>query len=43
MEVHCQLGPAFLEAVYQEAMAIELTDRATSFMREAELPVFYKG
>jgi GxxExxY protein len=43
MEVHRQLGPGFLEAVYQEAMAIELEDRAVSFVREAELPVFYKG
>ncbi len=43
MEVHRQLGQGFLEAVYQEAMAIELADRAISFVREAELPVFYKG
>jgi GxxExxY protein len=43
MEVHRQLGPGFLEAVYQEALAIELTERAVLFQREVELPVYYKG
>lgn len=43
MEVHRQLGPGFLEAVYQEALAIELADRVVSFKPQRELPVFYKG
>jgi GxxExxY protein len=43
MEVHRQLGPGFLEAVYQEAMAVELTERGISYMRELDLPVHYKG
>jgi GxxExxY protein len=43
MEVHRQLGCGFLEAVYQEALAIELTLRGIPFTAQANLPVAYKG
>ncbi|MBI1999940.1 MAG: GxxExxY protein [candidate division NC10 bacterium] len=43
MEVHRVLGAGFLEAVYQEAFAKELSRREIPFRAEAELPVFYKG
>jgi GxxExxY protein len=42
MEVHRQLGCGFLEAVYQKAMALELSARGVPFRSEVELPVFYK-
>ena len=43
MEVHCQLGCGFLEAVYQEALALELKNRGVPFSRELAFPVLYKG
>ena len=43
MEVHRQLGCGFLEAVYQEALALELKDREIPFKRELLFPVSYKG
>jgi GxxExxY protein len=43
MEVHRVLGPGFLEAVYQSALAHELKLRAFSFQEQVHLPVCYKG
>ncbi|HTY21759.1 MAG TPA: GxxExxY protein, partial [Desulfomonilaceae bacterium] len=43
MEVHRQLGPGFLEAVYQQALEIEFLARSIPFEREVELPVYYKS
>ena len=43
MEVHRQRGCGFLEAVYQEALALELAARAVPHKREVEFPVFTKG
>jgi len=43
MEVHRQLGCGFLEAVYQKALALELSARDVPFRSEVDLPVYYKG
>lgn len=43
MEVHRQLGCGFLEAVYQEALTLELAARSIPSRRQVDLPIFYKG
>lgn len=43
MEVHKTLGCGFLEIVYQQAMAHELSLRDIPFEREVHFPVGYKG
>ncbi|MFA4945248.1 MAG: GxxExxY protein [Lentisphaeria bacterium] len=43
MEVHAELGPGFLEPVYQEALAVVLTEKGVPFAREKELPIFFRG
>jgi GxxExxY protein len=43
MDVHRQLGPGFLEAVYHEALVVELSLREIPFAREMDLPIYYRG
>lgn len=42
MEVHRNLGPGFLEAVYAEALEYELKKSGLRFTREPELKIKYK-
>ncbi len=42
IEVHRELGSGFLEAVYQEALEIELVDRGVPTEPQKTLPIFYK-
>lgn len=41
--VHNELGCGFLEKVYQEALAIQMTEMNIPFEREKHLNVFYHG
>src|SRR3954447_2719699 len=43
MEVHRELRHGFLEAVYQDAMAVEFALQQIPFEREKPLRVFYKA
>jgi len=39
MEVHKELGPGFLEAIYQEAMSLEFKLQKIDFEREKPLKI----
>lgn len=43
IEVHRELGPGFLEAVYQEALELELRERNIPFEAQKSLRIYYKG
>ncbi|HLS31157.1 MAG TPA: GxxExxY protein [Flavobacteriaceae bacterium] len=42
MKVHRALGPGFLEAVYEEALAEEFTKQGIDFKRQVKLPIYYE-
>ena len=42
-EVYNTLGPGFLEAVYQEALAREFSLRGIPFLEQAKVEIEYKG
>ena len=43
MEVHKTIGNGFQEVIYQRALAIEFELQKLGFVREQEMPLFYKG
>lgn len=43
MTVHQTLGNGFQEAIYQRALAIEMNLAHINFIREFEMPIFYRG
>jgi GxxExxY protein len=42
IEVHPTLGPGFREITYQRALALELEASGLDFVREEDVPVYYK-
>ncbi len=42
MEVHRTLGNGFQEVIYQRSLAIEMGMQKIDFLREYEMPIFYK-
>jgi GxxExxY protein len=42
MTVHGTLGNGFQEVIYQRALAIEMQQEGLAFIREMEMPIFYR-
>lgn len=43
LRIHRELGPGFLESIYEEALAIELRLLGLPFERQKPVPIFYRG
>ena len=43
VRVHQELGPGFLESIYEEALSIELRQLGSAFERQKPVPIFYRG
>lgn len=43
MAVYNELGPGFLESVYEEAMVLESHEREIPFETQVKIPIYYKG
>src|SRR5438128_11032130 len=42
IRVHCELGPGFLESIYEEALAVEFALSGIQFVRQYPVPLFYR-
>jgi GxxExxY protein len=40
--VHCELGPGYLESIYEQALAVEFALRGIAFIRQKPIPLFYR-
>lgn len=43
IEIHKELGPGFLESVYEEAMVLESNKRQIPYETQVRIPIYYKG
>src|SRR5436853_1018123 len=42
IKVHKELGPGFLESIYEEALAVEFALSGIQFIRQHPIPLFYR-
>src|ERR1051326_3279510 len=43
IRVHTELGPGFLESLYEEALAVEFHALGIQFERQKPIPIFYRS
>jgi GxxExxY protein len=42
-KMYNELGSGYKEQIYQEALAVEMEENNLKFLKEKEIPVYYKG
>ncbi len=42
ISVHRELGPGFLETIYEQALGVEFALRGIAFVRQKPVPLFYR-
>ena len=43
VEVHKELGPGFLESIYEEALKVQLSENGFNFASQKEIKIEYQG
>jgi len=43
IEVHCRLGPGFIESIYESALVLELRKQGLEVEQQVDVPVEYDG
>ena len=43
ISVHKELGPGFLEKIYEHALCLELDNQGVSYRRQVGIPITYRG
>ena len=43
IQVHRELGPGFIESIYEEALKVELSRRKINYQPQKEIKVEYRG
>ena len=43
IDVHRELGPGFLESIYEEAMVVALAEQNIGFQRQVSVPILFHG
>ena len=43
IQVHRELGPGFIEGIYEEALKVEFTRRKINFEHQKEIKIEYRG
>ena len=43
IQVHRELGPGYIESIYEEALKVEFARRKINFEHQKEIKIYYRG